>query len=224
VGDDRLYGRFAGLGELLELYAEADGRTGAFLRLSGLGCLPNCASCCDTPSVNIECTVFEALPLALRLWEDGRAESALQRALDAGDRGRCAFYEPAGMLSREGGCLEYSHRPLICRLFGFSSSRGKDGQPRLSLCRAINTRDAAKALAARGLVSSGVDLPLMSEISTRAMGLNPGLSSRRSGINLAVAGALEKVMLTASWMGLDNDRGEDMGGIEHNAASPEGLL
>jgi len=203
-----LFEHFKGLRELLDLHAEADARTSSFLRLSGLGCLPGCGSCCDAPSASIECTVLEAMPMALMLWDTGRAGAAHNLASDASDTGRCVLYSGPSLERGLGGCSEYASRPLVCRLFGFSSVRDKRGQSRLSLCGRVRQSHAARAHAASEMVTTGVDLPSLAGFHTRARGLNPALAAQRSGINTALMKALERVMLTARMMGLSPSGGQ----------------
>lgn len=182
-----------GLSELMALMEDTDGQISAFARGARISCPRGCGSCCETPSRNIECTTFEALPMALRLWETGRAEEAHAMALDAGDEGHCMIYEEVLLDTLGGGCSEYAWRPLICRLFGFSSTKDKHGEPRLILCRLINT-DAT----AEGIVKMGVEIPSITDICSRARALgDPALSAERLSINRALAGALEKIMLMA---------------------------
>lgn len=100
-----------------------------------LRCLLGCGSCCFKP--DIEATVLEFLPFAFEQFIAGKSDQLLTKLEENLDP-VCILFE-AGSHSQYqmGRCGEYTHRGLICRLFGFSSVRDKSGNPRLSTCGII---------------------------------------------------------------------------------------
>ena len=107
-----------------------DTATGAFQAAAGIACPPGCGKCCTTPT--IEATVAECLPMARRIVARGDGERTLARLSELSARGdhTCVFYAATGGSDWMGRCTEYETRPPICRLFGFSARRRKDGAVR----------------------------------------------------------------------------------------------
>lgn len=201
---------FPGLHDLLSLYEEIDSRTRSFSETSGLKCLPHCGTCCCTPSKNIETTIFETLPLALSLWGQGRAEHMHQAAVAASGQGVCVIFNEALIPRIGGGCSAYATRPLICRLFGFTSVKDKHGGHRLSLCRRKINTDPALAMTGANLLAAGTLPPSMTEYASRARALNPShAGSHMQGINESLRLALETVMFKADMLGLKPEIRED---------------
>ena len=190
--------QFEGIDALMAYYAEIDNMTAAAVKEAGVSCMQGCSKCCDTSSRDIEATMFELIPMALHLWQRGQAEHYQALASEAGDEGRCVLYMPEGTDSGGGGCSEYEHRALICRLFGITSVRDKHGNKMPSLCMLIaahNPKTADKITA---------HAPVIAECSAHGRGLSPSsLGSELYSFNMALKLALEKVMLTAQLMGIE---------------------
>jgi uncharacterized protein len=113
------------------LYAEADDAVAAAKRHSTVSCPKGCGTCCEGFSPNILPIEGEFAALYMVF-----IQPELLSVLDAIRSGEsCLFYsrEP-----RHGGhCSIYPARPLICRLFGFSSGTEKFGGSRFIRCRHI---------------------------------------------------------------------------------------
>lgn len=116
------------------VYRDLDRKTEAFKKASGLKCLEGCGRCCLFPQV--EATPGEWLPLALHLVENGGVDAVYQEAQKS-LLGSCSLYQKDANDPTKGSCSVYPHRPSICRLFGFSSLKKKDGQKELLTCRTI---------------------------------------------------------------------------------------
>jgi len=180
------------------LYCRLDRRIAGFRRAVGLSCPRGCGECCLSPEV--EATVLEMLPLALRLHREGRLEQTLV-SLGPGEPPRpCVFYSPEPLGSFGGRCSVYPLRPLVCRLFGFAAMTDPEGRPQLVLCRRLREADPAGAReAAAGAASGRLPVPLMSEWSLAMYRLDPGLGTQALPINAALRQALERVALERRW-------------------------
>ena len=144
---------------------------------------------------------------------------------------RCIFYAPEDASGRRGRCTEYALRPVVCRAFGFSGTRGKDGNVRLSVCRVMEQADpatmdaAVRALARQqeggdGAASTSardgdgpgaavpvkhVLPPVFAEAASGVRGASPGDLGHALPINEATRLALERVMLR--WQLSNSDAG-----------------
>ena len=102
------------------IYDELDIRLSAFARRYGLGCPEGCGHCCVgfTPDI----TDTEARYLAYHLLTT--ATDLIGRLETLGLQGTCVFYDQDNPLH----CSVYPARPLVCRVFGFAGSFGKNGE------------------------------------------------------------------------------------------------
>ena len=177
--------------EVLSIYADLDARVAAFAAVSGLRCPQGCGECCA--SEKVEATVLEMLPLAFALFADGRAELLIKRLEKVNGRGECLLHRPDLAGPGAWSCTCYSHRAVVCRLFGFAGNLDRAGAPRLALCRVIRQADLSGehplSLAEEVLAL----MPLFSEAGMRITALHPGLGTIRLPINSALLEALLKV-------------------------------
>ena len=126
-----------------------------FQKKSGLACLTGCGHCCTKPDISV--AVLEFLPYALELFIQKRS-MLVRDALIAKPQSICHLFrsdEPIEGTNTKGACSEYHNRGLICRLFGFSTTRDKVGKPVLSTCTWIKGTQAEKILAAEVLIEAG---------------------------------------------------------------------
>lgn len=176
----------------MRLYRRLDLHTRSLRALSGLRCPPGCGRCCL--STEVEATVLEMLPAALRLQREGRLETTLA-SLEA-PPASCHLYAEQARPPGGGHCGLYAHRALVCRLFGFAAALDSEGRRELSTCRLIRAAQPELAARADGAVREGTILaPIMPNYSMELFGIDPSLGSRRLPINLALAQALEMVGL-----------------------------
>lgn len=171
------------------VYASLDKEIAGFQQKSGLHCLSGCGECCKKP--DIEATPIEFLPLALQLFDEGRAEEAYD-AIQASDSSLCYVFRPH-VTSFGGLCNEYPNRGLICRLFGFTARKDKEGNPELVTCKLIKEQQADDYHAAMEAIKNGGKVPVMSNYYSRMMAVDPALAQFYP-INKAMAKALEIVM------------------------------
>lgn len=156
---------------------------------SGMHCLSGCGECCKKP--DIEATALEFLPLALKLFDDGRAETFLEE-LQNNKSSTCHVFRP--YVTNFGGlCNEYPYRGLICRLFGFTARRDKEGKPEIVTCKLIKTHQEKEYQQAIDNIKNGKRIPIMSEFYTRLSSIDPSLSQFYP-INKAMEVAIETVL------------------------------
>lgn len=192
--------------EVLEIYDDAC-RTIKDIQIeTGLRCLPSCRECCKTSGESIQVTITEFLPLSLRLWNEGSAEYLLRRLEDVSDSDCCILFEGSGEIRGEGGCTEYAFRPLICRLFGFSGIIDKLGRVTPVICKYVR-RDYPFCVGKfTEKVSSGLEIPIISNYLKRIQGIDPYMGSRTYSINSALRKALEYVGMRFDYSSKGFDR------------------
>jgi Fe-S-cluster containining protein len=172
-----------------KVYAKLDAEIHQMQADSGLHCLAGCGECCKKP--DIEATPLEFLPLALQFYDEGRAETALTE-LHAREEVRCYVFRPH--ITNFGGmCNEYPNRGLICRLFGFTARRNKEGQRELVTCKLIKENQAREFEALSAEMRAGKKVPVMSDYYSRISSIDPSLTTFYP-INQAMIKALEVVL------------------------------
>lgn len=191
-----------------ERLATAAEATEAFSAAHGLHCPPGCGACCLSPEV--ECSVTEWGPLVRELVHEGRAEAVLAQlhAQLASGSSVCVFYAPEDGDPRRGRCQVYGLRPMICRLFGFSARRDRDGTPELVSCRVMREQDPAAVAAAAQAVREGAPAPVMGDLMGAVLAEAPGTDGRMLPINEALRVALERALLRARFEAAE-ETGED---------------
>jgi len=177
--------------KVLDLFAEVDKRAKELKDLTGLDCIEGCGHCCLKK--DIEATILEFLPLSIHLWKKGEAGAWLDKISGSGTEGVCVFYQPDPRIQNDGRCGMYSHRGLICRMFGVFGTRDKKGAPALAVCSVIKKNLPKEVEKAEKIAGSGAGVPLMTEYSSRLAAIDPALGSRFYPINVAIRYAIEKV-------------------------------
>lgn len=197
---DRVINSIPGYHELLKLYEEIDKKTTEVKEKTKLSCVYGCRRCCETSADNIQVSIFEVIPLAAELWKNNSANTILEKIDDQKLSKNCVLYIRDSMICINGGCSFYKHRPLICRLFGFSAVINKYGQRELSVCKFMGSSRDELILGIRDKIEDSGDLPVYSEYTQRLMGINSYFGQNRYSINIAIKKAIEligyKLMLT----------------------------
>jgi len=170
------------------VYLKLDREIAALQRDSGLHCLSGCGECCKKP--DIEASPLEFLPLALRLFDEGRAEQVLEELRN--NPGLCHAFRPH-VTSFGGLCSIYPERGLICRLFGFSARRNKEGSAELVTCRYIKDTQHADYTNAVRKIAQGRHVPIISNYYSLLTSIDPDLAGFYP-INEAMAKALETTL------------------------------
>lgn len=179
--------------ELFDVYARLDKQIHIFQQKSQLHCLPGCGQCCENP--HVEATVFEMMPLAIELWNNGEAEECLQKIDSIDGKGQCVSYLPDPRGGGKGRCSVYSFRPLICRLFGFTADTDKTGKPRLVTCRNIKSDQPKEYERAQRMIDENYPVPVMADYAREISRIDPAEGVKMMPINTALRIALEKVGL-----------------------------
>lgn len=169
---------------------------------SGLRCVSGCGACCNSPDV--EATVLELLPFAFELLQRGDAGEWHARALEAEGK-PCVIYRPDPWFPERGRCSEYTHRAAICRLFGSTARRARDGARELVTCRVRKEALPDAVESARALLAADPSGPTMAELARTITSLDPSVGAERMPINLALARAIERVGLWWDFEGGGDD-------------------
>ncbi|GAB3024956.1 YkgJ family cysteine cluster protein [Bowmanella dokdonensis] len=190
--------RLRELSRLVEaVYDELDHTFGAYQRKTGLACRSGCGSCCNNPE--IDATPLEMLPLALNLYDQGRAEQVLEE-LEQYSGFACFHYVRHSLDGIQGQCGVYQQRPALCRMFGAAGVSSKTGGTRLSVCRTIKQDHNEKYQ--QTLISMlSEPPPRMATGKERVRQLDFELGKQDLPINQALKYALERVLFIAYYSG-----------------------
>jgi Fe-S-cluster containining protein len=108
-------------------------------------------------------------------------------------------------------CGIYRARPLVCRLFGFSATLGKNGEPEFSLCRHMTPPEglSERKLFGRARLEElfGSLPPVMGHFSMEASSIDPECAGGRTSLAVAVPYSLSKIGLGSSLMSLQFHEG-----------------
>lgn len=182
-----------------EIYADVARSQESWKRASPFHCADGCGSCC----VDFEPDVLECEALYLACWmlchQAERAESILSGTFSPPREGTtdelaagCILYDPASPYH----CTVYDGRCLICRLFGYTGDRGKDGTARWKPCKfgsdLHRQYDEAELLDRFGIVP-----PVMSDITAQVVALSPDAAQNRRPIREALPDAIAKIRMLA---------------------------
>jgi Fe-S-cluster containining protein len=178
---------------LQTLYAEMSQEFSAYQEQSGLHCLSGCGQCCLNPEV--EASVLEMLPLALRLHRENKLEEWIER-LENVEGKPCLLYEAHSPDGKQGRCGAYEGRPSLCRMFGVSGYYNKHRKVTLSICRYIRAENPELSQQ-KEAEATAENTPMLVQWSYRLTQLDPALIQDRMPINQALKKALEKVALYA---------------------------
>lgn len=172
-----------------KLYSRLDKEIASFQKDSGLHCLSGCGECCKKP--DIEATPLEFLPFALQLFDEGKAEAALEE-IEKKEDSLCYVFRPH--VTNFGGlCNEYPNRGMICRLFGYAARRNKEGGAELVTCKLIKEQQEGNYTRTVNELKAGKKIPVMSEYYSQMAGIDHNLVDFYP-INQAMVKALETVL------------------------------
>jgi len=183
---------------LQTLYSEISEAFASFQQQSGLHCLSGCGHCCKNPQV--EASILEMLPMALRFYEDNKLEEWLEKLNDA-ENLPCLVYQSHSSDGKLGRCGQYQERPSLCRMFGVAGYFNKHQQVTLSICKYIREQYPELTIK-RESEASQEHTPMLIHWSYRLTQLEPTLIQERMPINRALKQALEKVALYAQYQEL----------------------
>lgn len=181
-----------------EVFAHLDDDIAKFQQETGLGCIRGCGECCKKP--DIEATVLEFLPLAYYLFKTNRDAEVLQGLEKTNSAPPCTFFSTIFPGYQSGRCTIYLHRGLICRLFGFSATKDKEGNPVLATCKIIKSELSDKYKAAVQSIGEGGFVPVMNQYYIKLLAIDLDLGNRFYPINEAIKIAIEKVSLACTYL------------------------
>jgi Fe-S-cluster containining protein len=170
------------------IYAEADRHVSDFKGKSGLECVHGCGICCLKPG--IQTTVLEFLPAAWSLCRNGKYVDILEKIGRKTDS-TCLFYNP---FISDGFCSVYLDRPMICRLFGFSSRTDKYGNRIMVTCNPI--KNMIRNPDFNRIVTRA---PEMYSCYLKLYAIDPQLSIQYFPINESVRKALDIILLNSQY-------------------------
>jgi Fe-S-cluster containining protein len=173
--------------QVMELYHRADQAVAEYKVLTELSCPAGCVHCCN--SEKVEATVLEMIPLAYHLFKTNQAELLLKR-LEKSESSCCILFRPDLVGTTGGGCSQYTHRALVCRLFGFAGNLDRTGVARLALCRVMK-----ESMSSSFESSYNGNMPIFHDFGFAVTTMHPALGDHRLPINHALGEALLKVGL-----------------------------
>lgn len=171
------------------VFQTLDHEIAVFQQRSGLHCLPGCGKCCLKP--DIEATVLEFMPFAYHLYRSGLA-LIWRDKLDASISPVCEILNP---LAAGGHCSEYTHRGLICRLFGYAVRANKYNKPELVTCSVIKSElSEAYRQTVIDITSGSLPVPAMRAYYMQLHAIDDELSRKFHPINIAIRKAIDEVL------------------------------
>jgi len=172
------------------IYENLDNQINDFSRATDLKCPDGCGACCKNP--NVEATVLELFPLAQEIYLQERLDEVLEVLNPRLNQGYtpCVLYQPDLKIMGNGRCGFYTHRPLICRLFGFAARKNKYDKIEFSPCRVIKKKEPHLLPRTQMAITNRLLPPLYQESALRVAAILPSLGFRRSPINQAIYEAL----------------------------------
>lgn len=177
--------------KVMEVYEELDEEIDRFKYETGAKCIENCGNCCNKKDV--EDTVLSFIPLALDLWHKGEADYWLTKLEKKGEDTTCVFFKRDEKDIKNGRCMIYQKRGLICRLFGFAGNKGKNGEKVYPACSVLKKEQPLLVETIKNAINSGAFIPLMTDYAMKMAGIDSNLGYQRYPINEAVKYAIEKV-------------------------------
>jgi len=178
---------------VIELFSELDEAIAKFQEQTGLHCKFGCGACCFKP--DIEASVLEFIPLALKIYRENKAEEVLEKLEHAASV--CIVLKDVGS---KGMCTQYENRGLICRLFGYSARTNKYGKRELITCQIIKEGQPQNVSAAAEILNSPSPAPVMSDYYRRLQNIDLDLTRELFPVNTAIKKALEYVMHRMSYL------------------------
>ena len=185
------------------VYGEIAETFSAYQQQYGLNCRSGCGECCLQPT--IEATVLEMIPLALHLFDQGKAEQTLTQLEELTEPQGCFFYQKLSFDGKQGQCSVYQQRPSICRLFGAAGYRDKQGKTSLSVCKVIKA-DQPQPYQDTLIAMQSDPPPMMITAKEQVNELDYELGKQHLPINEALKQALEKVLFKAWYSGFNDDQ------------------
>ncbi len=163
-----------------------------------IACPPDCGSCChgfmpDVLPIEADYIAYYILRSRPEASSTLATPQALFSLNNPDNPSPCPFHDPS---APGANCRVYQARPLICRLFGYSSTHMKNNQTAYRLCRFMPT---PTGISVRTLTSHELELkigavpPLMSDFAMEVLAIDPSCASERKPLSEAMPSALARV-------------------------------
>lgn len=175
---------------ILSIYAQMDQDVGQFQRKSELRCIEKCGQCCWT--ADVQTTVLEMLPTALSLYQGGEVDVWLRRLSDHEPKRVCIFFNEIVGPGQLGHCTNYTLRPSICRLFGFSAVRNRRGSLELAACKFLKLANPESVVQA---LTHQAEAPCYTDCTTQLYAIDLSSKFELLPINEALKNAFLKIGL-----------------------------
>lgn len=174
------------------LFERLDIEINQFQTTTSLHCLSGCGNCCTKP--DIDASPLEFFPWAFHLFLNNEAENMLAK-LNIKSLKVCEIYQPFSLLeTTKGNCGNYKYRGLICRLFGYASTRDKHGMQRLATCKIIKENQAENYRTAEIAIENGLYVPVFTNYYMQLSQIDYRLGTIIMPINEALKYAIEEVL------------------------------
>lgn len=187
--------------DLLKLYTEMAEEFSTYQRSTGLNCLEGCGRCCLNPE--IEASVLEMLPFALKIHDENKLEFWLSK-LENADLSTCILYESHSPDKSLGRCSSYHERPSVCRMFGVSGYFNKHHELNLSVCKYIKNEQPELFEEIKNQANEK-NTPMIIHWSYKMTQLHPETIMEKMPVSQAIKKALEKVSLYAQYQEQSSD-------------------
>jgi len=185
---------------LNHIYLEIHEAQVEWKKVSPFQCPDGCGCCC----VDFEPDILESEALYLAAWmlyhQKDRAEAILSgnfESLGTSNSG-CILFNPDSPYH----CTVYEGRCLICRLFGYSGDRGKEGEIRWKPCKFLpvepssgNMQFHRQLTGDEMLALFGSVPPVMSDCTAQILSLSPDAVTHRLPLREALPAAIGKIQM-----------------------------
>lgn len=172
-----------------KIFKQLDRETESFIKQTGLNCLTNCNLCCLKK--DLEANVLEFLPYAYYLVSNNIHDAILEQ-LETNPE-FCVNLSKSQVPGFTSGCSTYEHRGLICRLFGTSAIKDKNGKLVVYTCSSIKKEFPESYVAANVRINSGLKIPKIADIYYQMYFIDSNLANDYNPINESIRKAIEKV-------------------------------
>jgi len=185
---------------LNQIYIEIHKAQAEWKKVSPFQCPDGCGCCC----VDFEPDILESEALYLAAWmlyhQKDRAEAILSGSFEPHTQSisGCILFNPDSPYH----CTVYEGRCLICRLFGYSGDRGKEGEIRWKPCKflpidvvSVNSRFHRQLTGDEMLEYFGTVPPVMSDCTAQIISLSPDAVTHRLPLREALPKAIGKIQM-----------------------------
>ena len=128
---------------MMDVYQSLSQEFSAYQSSQSLNCVEKCGACCNNP--DIEVSPLEMLPLALHLFDTGRAEHEFDELDNYGFA--CKQYQRLSLTVKK-AIAEFTNTDLAFAVFGAAGYKTKSGEATLSVCKPIKQAVPEKYAAA----------------------------------------------------------------------------